>query len=267
MNTIHIERRGKRRYYRAPSEWNELTRRQIFAWCGIVRQAISVEDALAAAVLLFYKIPLDLLSWLSPGQRFKLAESLGFLDGENRLTTNVIGRVRLLGRAYHGPVGRLANVSIGEFRRTEIYYQHWLRSRDPQLLRLLAATLFRPKGKGGADDVRERMVERRINRRARLFRLLHPNWLHAILLYYEGCRAAVRKLYPRVFVKATGGDQTDGRPQPWKLVDLDTHILAFSGDKLGTYAETNEVNMHVFFKHMTQRLEEYDARQRKGGTV
>lgn len=263
MNTILIEHKGKRRYFRAPSEWNELTRRQLFMWCGIVRQAISVEEALAAAVLLFYNMPLGLISLLSPSQRFRLAESLDFLDGENKLTTNVIRRVRLFGRAYHGPVGRLANVTIGEFRRTEIYYQHWLRSRDPQILRLLAATLFRPKGKGGADDVRERMVERRINRRARYFRLLHPNWLHAILLYYEGSRAAVRKLYPRVFVKAPAGEPTGEKPQPWKLVDLDAHILAFSGDKLGTYAETSEVNLHVFFKHMTQRLEEYDQRKRE----
>lgn len=268
MNAIYIEYKGKRRHYRAPGEWNELTRRQLFEWCGIVRQAVPLDEAMDAAVMLLYDIPVDLLGRLNLAQRLQLAQSLEFLQDGNKLTANVIGRLWVLGRSYRGPAGRLANLTIGEYRRTELYYQLWLKNGDKQLLQLLAATLFRPKGKGRPDDVREGLNETRINRRAGLFRLLHPNWIHAVLLYYEGCRAAIRGQYPRVYVKAAAGGEKKGAAKEiaWKLVDLDEYILAYSGDKLGTYAETMQVNVHVFFKHMTQRLEEYDRLKQERAT-
>jgi len=268
MNRIRIDDGRRARLFTAPSGWNELTKRHLFAWCGILRQEMDLETAMDAAVMLLYGIPVGLLARLTPVQRLQLSESLAFLRGENRLTSNVIERITLLGRVYYGPAGRLGNLTIGEYRRTELYYQLWLETRDSELLRLLAATLFRPRGKGKADDIRQAVSEARIQRRAGRFKLLHPNWLQAVLLFYEGCRASIIRLYPRVFVKSktVEGEKIQPEKQRWKLVDLEGHILAYSGDKLGTFTETMEVNMHVFFKHMQQRLEEYERLKQKGTT-
>lgn len=253
MNRIRIEYQGKMRLYVAPDNWDGMTRKQLFAWCGILRQRLDEDRAMDSAVMLFYGIPVGLFVQLNAGQRFQLRETLGWLTDENRLVENVIGSLQLLGRRYHGPAGRLANVTIDEYRRTELYYQLWLRTGKRDLVRLLAATLFRPAGKGTDDDVREPVSERRIVRRAQLFKLMHPNWLHAVLLLYEGCRGGIIRKHPRVFVKGKGTG--DGPPQ---LVDIGDHILAYSGEKLGSYKDTKETNVWVFFKHCTQRLEEYE---------
>ncbi|WP_353183592.1 hypothetical protein [Parapedobacter lycopersici] len=260
MNRISLVYNGKLRKFSAPSAWNELSRKQLYYWCGIIRMRIPVEQAMQAAVMFFYGISIGLLSRLNTSAAYdaQLRLSLDFLMGENTLTKNVIGSVRLFFRRYHGPSNRLANISVGEYRRTELYYQLYLKTGDQELLRLLAATLFRPAGKGGVEDIREPVNEIRINRRARLFRWLNPNWLHAILLYYEGCRGSIIKSHPKIFKPSKQAAEGNG------LMDLEDQILAYSGDKLGNFKDTVAINLYVFLKHMTQRIEEYERLQRKG---
>lgn len=260
MNRIAVSYRGGVHRFQAPSQWNELTRKQLFAWCGIIRMSIPVELAMQAAVMLLYRIPVALMDSLNKTEAYdaQLRLSLAFLMEGNTLTKNIIGNVRLFLKRYHGPANRLANISVGEYRRTELYYQLYIKTGNKDLLRLLAATLFRPAAKNAKDDIREPLDELRINRRARLFQWLHPNWLHAILLQYEGCRSYIIKAHPKVFRQPKRDTPDTG------IMDFEDQILAFSGDKLGNFKDTEGVNLYVFLKHMTQRIEEYERLKRKG---
>src|SRR5690606_34366525 len=110
MNKIKIE--NKR--YAAPSDWNELTKKQLFIWSGIIRQKITIDFALKSAALLFYKISLPLFNRLNEAQQVQIKQTLEFLTEGNNLTKNVIGSFRLFFKRYHGPANRLSNISVLE---------------------------------------------------------------------------------------------------------------------------------------------------------
>lgn len=247
MNRIKI---GKKRFS-APGEWNELSKKQLFIWSGIIRQKISIDFALKSAVILFYKISMPLFNRLTEAQQAQLKQTLGFLTEGNHLTKNVIGSFRLFFTRYYGPANRLSNITVIEYRRTEMYYQLYHRTGDIRFLNLLCATLFRPKGKGRVDeDVRNPVLEMGVNRRARLFKWLHPNLRHSILLFYEGCRNYIHSNHRTIFKTGAEGKQNNG------LFDFEEIIIAVSGEKFGSFKETGETNIYRFFKHLEGRMKE-----------
>lgn len=257
MNRINIESAKGKRYYTAPAEWNELTRKQLFIWSGLVRQSIPVEWVLKSAVLFFYGIRKKVYERLTPAQKAQLSGTLGYLVSGNSLTSNVIGSFRLFLSRYYGPANRLSNLTIAEYRRTELYYQLYLRTKEEFYLNLLCATLFRPRGFSAADDVRCEIGEIDLQARARTFKWMHPNLRHSILLFYEGCRAYIVKAHPVVFKQSGAGAPSK------TLFDLEETILAVSGDKFGTFKETQSTNLYLFLKQLTDRKEEADALKRK----
>lgn len=252
MNIIKIE--GK--IYKCASSWNELAKKELLLWCGVLQLELTVVEALELAVWQFYRIPKKVFVNLSASQRAQLRSTLTFLE-HNKLTANVLGSLRVLGLKYCGPAHRLANLTIGEFRRTELYYSMYMRSADKHFLYLLAATLFRRRGNVRGDDMRCELSEKTVIRNARLFSWgMHPNALKAIQLFYEGARADIQKRFDTVFQKSTDTASTVS------IQDWEDRILAFSGDKLGSFKETNRTNLYIFLKHMTDRIKEYE-RQKK----
>lgn len=245
MNRINTTINGKKQFFQAPSNWNELTKKQLITWCGIIRQTIDIDLAEKAVTALFYNIPYKLYTQFTDVQELQLRQTLDFLFKTNTLTANVIGNFYFLTKNYKGPNNKLANLTIAEYRRTELYYQLYTRTDDKFFLNLLAASLFKVK------DVPE--TEKHIVRKAKLFRLLNPNLLHAILLFYEGCRAYIHKSFPRVFVKNKAADQPASQSN--EIQDFEDIILAVAGDKFGNFKETQDANIYTFLKHLDQQLE------------
>lgn len=253
MNKIEItDKRGKQTFS-YPSNWDEMSRRQLLIWCGIIRMQLVVSEAFDLAIYLFSGISSRVFSSMPLVYRIQLRDTISFLE-ENTMTANVLGFVRVMGRKYHGPAHKLANITIGEWRRTELYYELWQKTGQNKYLHLLASTLFRPSGSYRGDDIRCKITERSVVRRAHLFSwALHPNALKAVQLFYEGTRAYVQRRFPKIY--RDSGGQSVGKQI---LHDWEDTILAYSGDKLGNFVETSETNLYVFLKHMTERIEELE---------
>ena len=265
--TIAIEIRDGDDVYRfaAPRSWNDMSRKQLFGWCGVLDGFLDRDDALNTAVLMFYNMPDDLFARLPEPMLYHLRETLSYLEEVN-LTKNVIGTLWILGRRYYGPGNRLANISIAEYRRTEIYYQLYQKTKRREFLLLLAATLYRPRGGKDPDDPRRGIDERSIQRRADFFRwAMHRNTLRSILLFYEGCRQEIIRKHPKVYPKMS--IDVDNGPfakrENKEIIDMEDHILAFAGGKLGNYAETAKCNVYLFLKNKEHRIEEVEALKNK----
>lgn len=262
-STIDIYIKDQVLSYKGPAGWNELSHDQLLLWAGLLRQELTKEEALLLAAVQFYKIPEKEYTLFPKIIDLHLSWQMQWL-ASNRLTTNVIGKFRLFFTNYYGPANRLANLTIGEYRRTELFYDMYLRTGLNKYLHLLCAVLFRPKGKGTVDDVRCALVESDVIKRADWFRrFLHPNYIKAIQLQYEGCRNYIREAFLLIYPKPS---EVDEAPNPFAqknsgISDLEDHILAFSGDKLGTYADTANTNLYLFMKYMTQKIEEYNKRK------
>lgn len=267
-NYFHIEdEKGKLHRYSIPLKWNDLTERQLLLWAWICSQQLSLDHALRAAFMKLCGVPERFFFRLPDSELKKVVHKLKFLFGKNRLSVWVIKKFRFRGVVYHGPANNLANLTIKEFRRTEIYYQHFLKTRDKKHLRLLAATLYRPKCKGVADDdVREALREIEVHKHAKRFegwklgRLriwqLSPVVLQATLLNYEGCRAVIQEAFPKVFVKGSGKGG-DG------VFDFAEIIDTVAGGALGDARSTEETNLIRFLKHLTRQIESAEEIKRK----
>lgn len=248
--------------YKGPSDWNSLSRGDFLLWCSIIGKMMPVEHALASAGYLFFKIPAKVYKSLGTGEDLAIADQMRWLM-ENRITNNVIGKFRIGWRVYYGPANRLSNLSIGEYRRTELLYQLYNKTGKRDYLLALAATLFRSKGDASVDDVRCELTEAGVNSRAKFFRwALHPTILQGIKLFYEGCRGDIIRRFPIVFPVDSDPDSNPlAVPKP-AISDLEEIILAYSGGKLGNFEETMKTNIYIFFKHLEQKIEEYNRNKR-----
>jgi len=257
MHKIELVYNEKHRIFFAPGSWDELTKRQLLQWCGVLRMDLTRGEALSLAAFMFYKLPSHLFTKLNEAQEIQLRQTMDFLT-KNELTKNVIGYIFVFGKKYHGPANRLSNLSIAEFRRTELYYDLYLKSQKKQFLYLLAATLFRPSGNNAENDIRCKLTEKGVAKRATLFSWsLHPNTLMAVKLFYEGCRDYIIKSHPKIYRKSCENNAII-KPKDSVVNDMEDHILTYSGGKLGNFNETSETNLYVFLKHMIHRIEEYE---------
>ena len=242
--------------YSAPRSWNDMGKKELLMWANILQMELTRDEAMNLAVMKLYGIDEDVFANLQAGVLYALRESLNYLE-KNTLTSNVIGCCYALLNRYYGPESKLANISIAEYRRTEIYYQLYQHTKRKNFLCLLVATLWRPKGGKNRDDVRESMDEVSIIKRAKDFeRWMHPAYLHSIKLFYEGCRSYIIEKHPEVYPISDAEDGPLTKPQSRRLMDLEDHILAYSGGKLGNYEETAKSNLYLFLKHMSQKIEE-----------
>lgn len=267
-NFFHIEDdKGKLHRYNIPLKWNDLTEKQLLLWAWICLQKLSLDHALRAAFMKLCGIPEKFFFRLPDSELQKQAHKLKFLFGKNRLNNWIIRKFRFRGVTYYGPANNLANLTIKEFRRTEIYYQHYLRSHDKKHLRLLAATLYRPKCKTVADDdVREDLKEISVHRHAKRFEgwkvgrfriwQLSPAVLHATLLNYEGCRTVIQEAFPKIFVKGSAGAKSE-------VFDFIEIIDTVAGGALGDARATEGTNLIRFLKHLTRQIESAEEVKRK----
>lgn len=254
------DEKGELHRFTSPKSWNELTEKQLIQWAGICLQTLSLDYVLRCALILFCAIPEKLFFKLRDDQLTLIRPRIEFLFGKNKLTKWVISQFTFRGVQYYGPVDYLGNIKIKEFRRTEIYYQKYLATKDIQYVRLLAATLYRPLRKGVIDDdKREDLNEHSVFTRADLFKghrlgrfrfnYLKPAFLHAILLNYEGCRISIHDQFPKVFVKREGVKASN------KVFDLEELIDSVAGGAMGDTLATENINMYRFFKYLTKQIE------------
>lgn len=247
---IHVNDKVHR--FMGPADWNSMTRKQLLLWCGLGRRYLSIDAVLTISGYLFYNIPSSIFNLFKAGEDLAIADKMKWLL-ENKLTNNLIGKIRIGWKVYYGPANRLSNLTIGEYRRADLFHQMYIKTGKRDYLLALAATLFRQKGGKSMDDVRCELTENGVNRRAKFFKwALHPTILKAIQLFYEGCRADIVRRFPVVFEKPEGEIKVSE-----SVSDLEDTILAYSGGKLGNFEETNRINLFIFFNHLTQKINEY----------
>lgn len=252
-HTIYIKPSGKVVKRSAPSAWNEMSEKNLVDWAAITLKKLDIGYAIRLAVIMFYFEP-KLYFRLKDPQILQLASTLKFLFGDNTLTKWTIGKIRVGFRNYYGPENKLQNITIEEYRRTELYYQAYIKKDDQRALDMLLATLYRPKRKGIIDrDIREDMTELGIRKRAEKMSKLPKKYRQAILLNYEGCRNFISSNFLSKLPK-------DGEAKPTDIFDFNQIILGVAGGegKFGTKAETEKANLYDFLQHLITNAEQIE---------
>lgn len=234
--------------YNGPSNWGEVTAKQLRIWAKICLLRTKISDALKAVSFIFFGIKESHFILLSEDQHHKIHDRLKFLL-KNTCHKWVIESFRFLLGKYYGPANKLSNLTISEFRLTELYYQMYIKSNEPAYLHLLIAVLYRPKRSGVIDnDIRADFTEYAINRRAKRFKWLPASLKYAILFNYEGCRFFIidHQKYKKLFKGGAKGTKV-------AIYDYDDMITSLAGGPFGNYIDTGRTNLYTFFDHIIKQ--------------
>ena len=239
--------------YSGPSSWAEITPKQLRVWAKVCLLKTKVSDALKAITFIFFGIKEKVFEQLEDEQHHQIHSKISFLQ-KNTCFFWVIPSFTFLLKKYYGPANRLSNLTINEYRVTELYYQLFIKQNDVKHLHYLIATLYRPKrGEVIKNDVRADYNEYQMARRAKYFKWLPASLKYATLFNYEGCRYYIQDhpKFKKLFKKGEAGKKE-------MLFDYDTMIQGVAGGIFGTYKETGETNLYTFLERVVKQIEDVE---------
>jgi hypothetical protein len=216
-----------------PTEWNQLTRRQLLFVCRLFRLKLSEFNFKLSVFIKFTGIralPVRKVSgqtyyafkksgqvfWISIDELYCFIGSANFLCADSHLTKNLFPKFTLLWRRFFGPSAKCYNITLLEFLHAEAALFRFHSAHHPKHMRTLCAILYRhqvkcynPAAPNYNGDRREPFNDYTYQHRARWFKLLHPNRFYAVYVFYNGCRNAIIEAHPEVFV---GGGTVSSQP-------------------------------------------------------
>lgn len=206
-----------------PTAWNQLSRAQLLFVCRLFRLGLTEFNFKLRIFIRFTGItalPVRKVAgqvyyafkkngqvfYISIGELYSFIGSANFLMSDSQLTRNLFPGFYLLWKKFYGPSKNCFNITMLEFIHAEAALYRFSVSKDIKHLRTLCAILYRrqvknynPSAPGYTGDRREPFNDYTYQRRAKWFRLLHPNLVFAIYTFYAGCRSALMQKYPKVF--------------------------------------------------------------------
>jgi hypothetical protein len=240
-----------------PSEWNELSQKQLIALANIkhnekepVEQLIKALHVLSGmGTIKFMLLPKDVI--------VNASEQARWVFEENTLTSQLIP---MWGNCY-GPESHFDNLQMHEFNHAEMAYQELVSTQEPEYLDRLVAILYR-QGKDGYDHERNADADHRIP-----FKYGDITWhmgivtrwpenvKHAILLWYDGCRMELIKAYPKIFKQSGGNDQN-------LYEGLFSLMHSVAGEKYGTFDEVENSYVHKILMALNIMLDEIEQQKK-----
>jgi hypothetical protein len=250
--------------YTGPSVWNELNPDQLKSYAKLLLRKESQKDIVKLLLCIVFRIPFNQFLKLKEFQITQLSPLVEFLqNGQNHLDKWIIPTLEIKHKNLFGPVNKLANITIREFRYLELYYNAWKNSKDDKYINQLISCMYRPASTAVVDiDIRLPLSEIELNKRAVFIdKELPQHTKHAILLNYEGCRNFIFNKYSQWVFKKT--DIESNQPASKKLYDYDEMIQAVAGSKFGNYKETSDSLIFPFFDHLSNQIEHLEKSKSK----
>lgn len=140
--------------------------------------------------------------------------------------------------SFYGPESNFGNLTVGEYEDAEVMSSLYHKEQNTKRLATIVAILWRPLNK----KTRKRTAYAGVGANSKSFsRRVSNEKLHAIHLWYIGCRAQLVKTFPEVF--SGGNGNVDSEPD---LTAFTRVIHAGAGVKNGTRAEVRALLLKEF---------------------
>jgi hypothetical protein len=206
-----------------PDSWNALNRKQLLYVCRLYRLNLTElkfktwvfvkftgikalpKKVIADRVYYFFRKK-KLRFSLTPDELHWFLHSVDYLLSESRLTKNLFPSIRIFHKRLYGPSNSCYNISVHEFLFAESMIDGFHHNKDLKYLRYLCAILYRPRDRsnrpgspGFTGDRRQLFNDYTFEARSRWFRLVSPNVLYAVYVFFVGCRNAIIEKHPYLF--------------------------------------------------------------------
>jgi hypothetical protein len=258
MNQVEID--GK--IYFMPSEWNELTKKQVLFVSRLFQGQHSVVDFKIRMLLNFLSIRQKVLKGMDHEDVYFLCESLNFLFKEVTLTKNLLPVLRTGRRKYFGPADAMMNCTFGEFTMANSLLDSFSKTKEQKYLDEMVAVLYRPRKwfwfirKAFTDnqDPRKKFVNRSLKKRSRNISRLDYEIKYSVFLFFSGVLNSLPMLYPYIYQqKGDAGSEDNG----WASLIISLADGKTDDKSLETVMNSNLYNVFIGLNKKAKEYHEY----------
>jgi hypothetical protein len=271
MHTIHLSSQA----YQLPSRWDELSRQQLVKIAALSGANLS---AVNTSKIFFLILTLSLPWW----QRLRL-QFFFFLQSSIEekgdfllLTQSFVDfpqfsaqKVLNIGvgfvpkrKTLHAPLSKLANATLWEYILSEKYFLEYMKDRKEESLNKLIAVLYRPARKtynpDEDEDIRVPLIDSTVQGRATQIARLPLPLRHAILMWYDGCRALIIQSFPLIFPKPKTDQNTPGGTMQFAgpknnggWIDLISQLSTTMSD----FKKIGDTNLSIALTDISKRIQ------------
>lgn len=200
--------------YNLPSRWEELTAAQLkkMAWLTTLKK-----EPANIAKLIVMVMSMSLPWWKRYKFQFFYLISSTFEEKADfvfltksfteyrELSTQKMPKLRVSFVLLYGPDSGLSNCTFWEYIKAEQYFNNYNTSKATAWLDKLVAVLYRPKranyNKLTDSDIRTPLNDMAVRFRLAAIGKVPMNTKLAILLWFDGCRNSLTKMFPIIFQK------------------------------------------------------------------
>jgi hypothetical protein len=245
-----------------PSDWNELTKKQVLFVSRLFQGQLSVVDFKLRALFKFLSVRRKVLKRIHPEDAYFLGESLDFLFNEVSLTRNLLPVLRTGRRKYFGPADAMMNCTFGEFTMANSQLDTFSKTKEQKYLDEMVAVLYRPrkwfwfirKAYSDDQDSRKKFVNRSLKRRCQKIARLDYEVKYSIFLFFSGVLNSLPQLYPYVYEQQGGtGNEDNG----WASLIISLADGKTDDKSLETVMYSNLYNVFIGLNKKAKEYHEY----------
>ena len=258
MNQIEID--GKT--YSMPSNWNELTRKQVLFVSRLFQGQLTMADFKLRALFDFLSVKSKVIKRIHPEDAYFLCESLDFLFKEVTLTKNLLPVIGTGWRKWVGPSDAMMNCTFGEFTMANSLLDSFSKTKEQKYLDEMVAILYRPKKwfwlirKGFTDnqDPRQRFASRSLKSRCIRMATVDYSVKYSVFLFFSGVLNSLPALYPYVYEqKGEAGSEDNG----WASLIISLADGKTDDKSLETVMNSNLYNVMIGLNKKAKEYHEY----------
>ena len=258
MNQVEID--GKT--YFTPSEWNELTKKQVLFVSRLFHKQITIVDFKFRALLNFLSVSQKVIKRIHPEDAYFLCESLDFLFKEVSLTKNLLPVITTGRRKYLGPADAMMNCTFGEFMMANSLLDSFSMTKEQKYLDEMVAVFYRPrklfwfirKAYSDNQDPRRKFVNRSLKHRCQRIARLDYDVKYSVFLFFSGVLNSLPLLYPYVYEQQGGtGSEDNG----WASLIISLADGKTDDKSLETVMNSNLYNVFIGLNKKAKEYHEY----------
>ena len=258
MNQVEID--GK--IYSTPSNWNELTRKQVLFVSRLFQGQLSMVDFKLRALFDFLSVRQKVIKRIHPEDAYFLCETLDFLFNEVTLTRNLLPIIRSGRRKFVGPSDAIMNCTFGEFTMANSLLDGFAKTKEQRYLDEMVSVLYRPRKrfwfirKGFTDnqDPRQAFASRSLKPRCKRMAELDYSIKYSVFLFFSGVLNSLPALYPYVYEqKGDAGSADNG----WASLIISLADGKTDDKSLETVMNSNLYNVLIGLNKKAKEYHEY----------
>ena len=256
----HVEIDGKP--YFMPSEWNELTRKQVLFVSRLFQGRLNIVDFKLRVLFKLLSVSRKVLKRIHPEDAYFLGESLDFLFKEVSLTKNLLPVLRTGRKKYFGPADAMMNCTFGEFTMANSLLDSFSKTKEQKYLDEMVAVFYRPRKwfwfirKSFTDnqDPRKKFANRTVKNRCRRISRIDYEIKYSVFLFFSGVLNSLPGLYPYVYPqKGDSGSEDNG----WASLIISLADGKTDDKSLETVMNSNLYNVFIGLNKKAKEYHEY----------